>query len=317
MTAKHGEFTRIAEIARRLALPSTDVVLGIGDDAAILKGSPHAQVLSVDAQVEHVHFARNLLPMTDIGFRAVVAALSDLAAMGAKPRAALVSLIGPHDLAEEHLYEVADGIADASRRYLCPVIGGNLAAGPSLSITTTVIGHAPEKPLTRAGAQPGDGIFVTGDLGGAALGLALLQAGRPELSAYCVKRWRRPQARIEQGAALAGVAHSAIDISDGLLQDGGHLATASRVGLEIHVKQLPLHRDVREKASALGLDAIHLALCGGEDYELLFTAPPNVTPPVSHRIGTVVATPGVSIVDGSGRRISTPPSLGFDHFRRA
>lgn len=313
---RQGEFQRIAEIARRLRMPSADVVLGIGDDAAVLAAVPDRQVLSVDAQVQGVHFTRELLPMCDIGYRAFVAAISDLAAMGARPRAALVALILPTELPEAELYELVDGIADAQRSYACPVIGGNLAAGSALSITTTVIGSASESVLTRSGCRVGDALYIAGELGSAALGLFLLQAGRPELGPHCVARWRRPVARIDDGLALLGLATGAVDVSDGLLQDAGHLAEASGVGFDIELERLPLHDELREAARALGIDPFTLAVSGGEDYGLLFTVPLGVSPPVGRRIGVATSSPGVRLIDDAGQQVTKAGDGGYDHFRR-
>lgn len=308
------EFERIAEIRRRLAFASADVQLGIGDDAALLAPSSRAQAVSVDAQVEGVHFRRDLLSPADIGFRALASAASDLAAMGARPRAAFVALVVPPALSESDLYAIADGFAQAQRELGCAVAGGNLASGGELSITTTVIGDAPDAPLTRAGARAGDALLVTGDVGGAALGLALLHAGRADLAPGCVARWRRPRARIREGAALAGLASAAIDVSDGLLQDLEHLCEASGVGFELQLARVPLAAELERACAALGADPHALALAGGEDYELLFTAPAAERPPFGTRIGTATSATGIRILDASGRPVAPPSRLGFDHF---
>jgi thiamine-monophosphate kinase len=312
-----GEFERVAELRRRLAFASDEVELGIGDDAAVLAHSDRKQVLSVDAQVEGVHFERRLLAASDIGYRAFVAALSDLAAMGAQPRAALIALILPPALGDEELYALVDGIAEAQREHVCAVVGGNLARGGELSITTSVLGDAPSKPLTRAGAQPGHGLFVTGELGSAALGLLLLQAGKPDLAPHSVARWRRPSARVRQGQALVDIASCCIDVSDGLLQDLGHLSEASGMGFEIELDRLPIAAELFRVAPILGLEPSALALGGGEDYELLFTADPQA-PSAGHgtRIGTAVRAPGLRLVDAQGRSISAPSVRGFEHFTR-
>jgi thiamine-monophosphate kinase len=309
------EFQRIEQIRRRLAFASADVLLGIGDDAAVLAPSARGQAVSVDAQVEGVHFRRDLLEPADIGYRALASALSDLAAMGARARAAFVALIAPEQLPEEELYAIADGFAHAQRAFACAVAGGNLASGGELSITTTVIGDAPAAPITRAGARVGDALYVTGELGGAALGLHLLLAGRCELATECVARWRRPVPRLREGAALVGVATAAIDVSDGLLQDLAHLAEASDVGFELELHRIPRVAALAGASAAIGADPDALALAGGEDYELLFTAPPELRPAVGTRIGTVTVARGIRIVDASGRAIAAPPGPGYDHFR--
>ena len=270
-------------------------------------------MLSVDAQIEGVHFQREWLSLRQLGARAMAAALSDLAAMGAQPRAALISIICPAALADDELYTIMDGVGDAQPLYACTVVGGNLARGEQLSITTTVIGTAPARPMTRSGARPGDGLYVTGTLGSAALGLELLQRGRPELAPAHVARWRVPTARITEGSIAAEQAHAAIDVSDGLLQDLRHVCEASRVGCTIELAALPVP-DEAALAQDLGLDLTRLALRGGEDYELLIAAaePPegsNLT-----RIGTFSAERGLRVLGPSGAVSSADP-VGFDHFQ--
>jgi thiamine-monophosphate kinase len=310
------EFARIAEMRRRLSRDAAGVRVGIGDDAAVLDASDAQQVVSVDAAVEGVHFRCDFLTWADLGYRSLVAALSDLAAMGARPRASLLSLILPERVDDASLYELADGVAEAARKYGAPVIGGNLSAGGEVSITTTVIGECREKTLGREGARPGDGIFVTGGVGRAALGLRTLQAGSPERGAQFVDRWRRPAARIEEGLALRDIASAAIDISDGLYQDLEHLCESSRTGAQIDVDDLPLDEEYRAMAGAVGSDPLQLALAGGEDYELLFTADDGA--PVGKlgvRIGRVTDHAGhIDLRDGEGRAV-TLDRTGYRHFR--
>jgi thiamine-monophosphate kinase len=308
-----AEFERIGEIRRRLSYESAEVVLGIGDDAAILAPTECGQVCSVDTQVEGVHFRLDRSAPPDIGERALVVALSDLAAMGATPRAALVSLIVPTSLDETILFGIVDGIARTQHTYACPVVGGNLARGGELSITTTVLGAAPTAPLTRGGARPGDGLFVTGELGSAACGLALLLGNRANVNHPFVQRWQHPVARIAEGRRLAGVSSAAIDISDGLLQDLGHIAQASGVGFELTLTTLPLHPDLLQTAPSLGLQAHVLALTGGEDYELAFTVPVGREPPLGTRIGTVTSGPQIRVLDPNGHEVDFA-NTGFDHF---
>jgi thiamine-monophosphate kinase len=308
------EFERIAEIKRRLAMVSAELVLGIGDDAAVLAPSTRAQVWSVDAQVEGVHFRRGLLAFEDIGYRAFAAALSDLAAMAARPRSALISLCLPKAMSDADLFAIIDGVGQAQREYACVVSGGNLAASSELSITTAVLGEALSSPLTRGGVRAGDALFVTGELGGAALGLKLLQNGNALRAPGCVQRWRRPRARIAEGLQLVGVASAAIDISDGLLQDLAHLAEAAGVGFELEAAQLPLDAELVQLAPALKLDPIAFALCSGEEYELLFSAGPEASPALGTRIGRAVKKPGIRLLDARGREIALPEATGFDHF---
>lgn len=307
------ERARVAEITRRLARASPEVRIGIGDDAAVLVPTRHGDALSVDANVEGVHFRRSLLSDREIGFRATVAALSDLAAMGATPRALLSALVVPEALDDEALFELVDGIAEAADAYGAHVVGGNLTTGGELSITTTVVGHAPPSPLTRAGARAGDALFVTGTLGGAALGLALLEAGRRE-PAMIVARYMRPSARVHEGARLVGVATAAIDVSDGLLLDLERLCEASGVGATLRAAAIPREPGLDTHAPPVGRDALTLALTGGDDYELLFTAPPTVALSIAAtRIGEVVAAPGVRLLDASGEPLPLPPVHGWGH----
>lgn len=309
------EFLRIAEIKRRLSIDSDQIEVGIGDDAAVLAPSDASQVLSVDVQVEEVHFRREYLSFDDIGYRSFVAALSDLAAMGAQPRAALLSLILPIALSDDQLFALVDGIAEASACYHAPVVGGNLSKGQQLSITTTVIGQISGRVLTRCGARSGDAIYLTGAVGYAALGLKCLQSEEADKGMEFVRRWRRPTARLDQGSRLIGLATAAIDISDGLLQDLSHLCQASKLNAEVEIGNLPLESSYLQLAEELNCDPVELALTGGEDYELVFTAPKDT--PVkqpSIRVGRMLEGPGQIVVrDPKGRSINYK-NLGFRHF---
>jgi len=308
-----SEHERIAEITRRLqsgGVPTT-LRVGIGDDAAVLRASARDLVLSVDASVEGVHFERAWLAPEDIGFRALSAALSDLAAMAAEPRCALVALTCPAELDDATLYAIVDGFAQGQAHYGCPIAGGNLAAGPALSITTTVVGESPERPLLRSGARAGHGLYVTGTLGAAAIGLQLLRTHREHLGPEQVARFRRPTARIEEGRAIAAYASACIDVSDGLLQDLGHVCAASGVGCDVELACLPLPAGsplTRE-------ETLELALRGGEDYELLVAAEavPSSSPLV--RIGTFTTELGIRTLDSTGSPTAHAQLAGFDHFR--
>jgi len=309
------EFDRIRELAQRFKQDSGGVQLGIGDDAAVLRAQPQPVVLSVDAALQGVHFDPAFASYREIGARAFTAAVSDLAAMGSTPLAALCSLIVPGALPRADFSELNAGLAEAAEHYACPVIGGNLAAGPALSLTTTVVGTLARPGLYRSGAQPGDQVYVTGPLGSAALGLRLLQLGAAARSASFVQAFRAPGARIAQGRALAGLATSAIDISDGTLQDLGHICEASRLGAELELTRLPLAPGMRELALALGEDPVRLALQGGEDYELIYTLPAGVPDPCQGtRIGRMLDEPGpVRVLDAHGQPLALE-GHGYRHF---
>ncbi len=300
-------------------MPAPSIELGIGDDAAVLAQSDAKQVVSVDASFENVHFTLQHGALDLLAERAFVAALSDLAAMGATPRAALVSLAVPSAFSDDSFEAVTQGIARAAQHYACPVIGGNLSSASEISITTTVIGEVIGTVLQRAGARIGDGIYVTGILGAASLGCALLEAHAqhahdPRAEPF-IARWQKPTARIREGLLLRGLASAAIDVSDGLVQDLEHLCSASGVGATIETTSLPAARGFSELAHALGRDPLQLALAGGEDYELLYTLPQlAAAPDFGTRIGTITAHVGeVHLLDAGGRTLDLSVR-GYDHF---
>jgi thiamine-monophosphate kinase len=310
------EFDRIARLRERFKHGAgAGVLVGIGDDAALLAADGDRLALSVDCAVEGVHFERAFGPLATLAARAFSAALSDLAAMAALPCAALSSLILPAQLTEAEFDGLIDGLASAAERYACPIVGGNLASGRELSITTTVVGRVHGDGLLRSGAQPGDRVCVTGSLGGAALGLRLLQRGAAERGPAFALRWQEPQARIAEGQQLRALASAAIDVSDGALQDLGHLCEASGLGAELFAEALPYQPGFVELARELGEDPVSLALCGGEDYELLYTVArdaPSIGPGTC--IGRMTSTPGrPSVLAADGRALGLSIS-GYRHF---
>jgi thiamine-monophosphate kinase len=313
-----SEWDRVAALQAIFARPAlAGVVVGIGDDAAVLDPGPDPLVWTVDAAVDGVHFRRDLLSFVDIGYRATMAAASDLAAMGAAPRGLLSALVLPPDVGDAELAELAAGQRAAADALGTAIVGGNLARGSELSITTTALGAAP-RPLTRAGAQAGDALWAAGALGLAAAGLALLLAGRSAVSPAAraaVQIWRRPEARLAAGIAARGWAHAAIDVSDGLAQDAGHLARASAVDVILDAATI-VSPALREVAAELGDDPLDLALHGGEDYALLVAAPDDAGLAGFTRIGSIVPAAGAGSVqlrrdDGA---IVALVARGFDHF---
>ena len=315
------EFGRIDLLTEILGAPRADIVLGIGDDAAVLAASRNPLAASVDVAVEGVHFHRDWLSSRALGRRAFMAATSDLAAMGAKARAALISLVLPGDYHDADLAELARGVRDAADETGCVVIGGNLARGGELSMTTTVLGELSGKPLTRGGCRVADIIWVTGCLGAVGLGLqALLRfgTGAPGDLQGFIERWRSPTARLAEGRALVGLASAAIDISDGLVQDLGHLCRLSAVDALLEAQSLPRAAGYAEAADLLEVDALGTMLHGGEDYELLFTLASGIEPPVpATAIGRIEAMgpggePTVRLRESSGVR--TIGGGGYRHF---
>lgn len=310
-----GEFERIARLAARFGTPPPGTVIGIGDDAAVLTPTASPLVWTIDAQVDGTHFRLDWLDWEDVGYRSFMAAASDLAAMGAAPLAALSALCLADEVDDEALDRLAKGQADAARAVGAAVVGGNLARGRETSVTTTLLGHCP-KPLLRSGARPGDGVFVAGELGEAAAGLAALMSGRRDAATEtCIATWRRPRARMAEGLALRDVATAALDVSDGLSQDAGHLAESSAVTITFEEAALRSVASpaLEAAAAAVGRDVLGLMLEGGEDYALLVTTAVDGIPGF-RRIGRVEAGAAHVILErADGTRTSVDPR-GFDHF---
>lgn len=302
---KGAEFDAI----RRLLAVWGDRAEGIGDDAATLAITPGAQlVASVDATVEGVHFREGWLEPAEVGWRATAAALSDLAAMAARPVGVLVALELPPAW-RDRLEALAEGIGAACALAGAPIVGGNMSAGERLSLTLTVLGEA-ERPLHRRGARVGDTVYVTGSLGGPGAALDAWERGRVPDPAHRA-RFAHPVPRLAEAHWLADAgATAAIDISDGLLADAGHLAAASGAGIAIDAAAVPL----------LAGASPERALASGEEYELLVTAPAGLSVgafaarfalPLT-RVGEVVA--GVAGVSLRGATASVANATGHDHF---
>ena len=290
-------------------------LLGIGDDAAGLAASQGPTLVwTIDGSVEGVHFRRDWLSLEDVGWRATHAAVSDVAAMGAVPVAALCHLVLPSTLTAAELRQLGRGQASAARELACPVIGGNVSSGPRLELATTVLGEVPPRraALTRGGARPGDELWLLGDVGLAAAGQRALEAGLSlRALGACVAAWRRPRARVTEGLALQGRATACIDVSDGLVGDAAHLAGASGVALVLEEQRLsPVLAALERAGRRLGTTALELALWGGEDYALLATGPASRRPEGAHTIGQVEVGAGVWL-DVRGER--RPVEGGFEH----
>ena len=327
--AEIGEHELIERITRRLEMPSW-VEVGPGDDAAVVK-PPRGlrEVLTTDALVEGVHFDFAFTPPDAVGHRALAVNLSDLAAMGAEPRAVLLSLALPGGMASAALDGVLAGFLRQAQAYRTVLIGGNISRthGP-LVINVTAIGTVkPRRALTRAGARAGDDVYVTGTVGDGATGLTMLRSNPAVATAEsdCVARYLRPDARVRAGLQLAhhGAASSCVDLSDGLADGLRQLAGASGVGIEVDAAALPISGEARAWHAAAGTDPVAAALGGGDDYELLFTVRPRHRGrlrgarrrigdlPIT-RIGVVTRGDRVALRDASGCR-ELPP--GFEHFR--
>lgn len=266
--AEIGESALIARLARRAErVPGPGWRLRIGDDAALLR-PPAGQdlVFSTDAVVEGTHFRRGRETPRTVGRRALAVSLSDLAAMGARPVGALLDLAAPATGALREFDAVVAGFVDEGRRHDCPLVGGNLARSSRWSLDVTVIGAVPRgRALRRRGLRPGDGLYVTGSLGGAALARLRADARGGRLT-------RVPTPRLDAGRALARLAgaRACLDVSDGLATDLGHLLAGDGLGARVDPARLPRPRGFDRACRALGLDPTGVITGGGEDYELLF-----------------------------------------------
>jgi thiamine-monophosphate kinase len=297
------EFDRI----RRILATLGDIAEGAGDDVAVIPEGDGNLVTSVDSTVAGVHFRTDWLSAEEVGWRATAAALSDLAASGAAPVGMLLAWTIPAATSDLELEAMARGVGALARAAHAPVLGGNLTGGELLSLTITVFGRT-RRLVTRRGARVGEAIYVTGTFGGARVALTSWQQGSTPSPAARVA-FARPYPRLAAGQWLvARGATAMIDVSDGLGGDAGHLAAASGVGLEIDLARVPVHPAVHGRGVRGELAASVFAALGGEDYELLLTAPEGAIDPAHAepaagvsltRIGTVVAGGGARfLLDG-------------------
>jgi thiamine-monophosphate kinase len=277
-----GEFDLIAAIRERLPVPGPRVRLASGDDAAVVEPRA-ATAITVDAVVDGVHFHLDQFGPKAAGRKALAAALSDLAAMGAAQGEAYAVVGAPAELADDDLLRIADGLAEVAERETVSIAGGDLVSSPVLIISITAIGYEPggTRLVSRAGARPRDVLAVTGDLGGAAAAVDLLDGAEPtgalpaDQRDSLLARQLNPIPRLREGRAIAAAgARAMIDISDGLGADAGHLAEASECRLEIDLGKLPLAPGT-EAVAGDRQAALELAAGGGEDYELLVALPPE------------------------------------------
>lgn len=315
-----GEIELIRRHFAELTPRRADVALGIGDDAALLEvPAGHELAVSTDVLVEGVHFIAGTDP-ADIGFKSLAVNLSDMAAMGAEPRWATLALTLPA-ADETWLSGFAAGFRELALRFDVALVGGDISRGP-LSINVQIMGVVPRgTALRRDGARPGDHVYVSGELGGAALALKLLDAAAATVPSVCLERLHRPIPRVVAGSALRGVAHSAIDVSDGLFLDLSRLVQASGGGAVVELDRVPLCAPVA--AIADPDERLRLGLGSGDDYELCFTAPPGSgtalagiagkTGVAMTRIGEITAGDRVRWLRGDGSEFR-PGAGGYQHF---
>jgi thiamine-monophosphate kinase len=347
-----GEFGLIGRIQKLAPRKSSSTLIGIGDDTAALKlSASHTLLATTDLLLEGVHFDLAYTDFYSLGWKSAAANLSDIAAMGGVPRYCLTALGIPQRTTTEQVTEFYRGFNALLKRHAAELVGGDTCSSRTgLFISVTALGEAaPSRLVTRAGAKPGDRIYVTGALGDSAAGLEILKlrisdsrlrnlgSSRPRgkdansvirnsqsAVRMLIERHLRPVPRVAEGRklALARCASAMIDLSDGLSSDVAHICEQSRVGAQIFADRIPLSPALRKMSGELARPLLQYALSGGEDYELLFTVPldrvkklRSLKLPITE-IGTIASGKTALLVDHRGRKMPLPPS-GYDHFRKA
>jgi thiamine-monophosphate kinase len=300
------------------------LVIGIGDDAAVWRGDASIQLATVDTMIQDVHFSLETITWRELGWKSLAINLSDIAAMGGVPQYALIALALPEDTEVEAVTRLYEGMIELARQFKVAIVGGNVSRSPVISVTITILGHSLEnKVLRRASARPDDIIAVTGYPGSAAAGMEMLKRKlkfKPEAARYLRDAFLRPLPRLVEGQQLVkcGVT-TGIDTSDGLLADLRHICEASQVSARVDTSRIPVHPAVKE---GFGEKATEMALSGGEDYELLFTAGARVIERVKKEIACPVASIGkittgqpgrIDLVDAKGSPVN-PGKTGWTHF---
>lgn len=319
-----SEFDIIAQFFTR-SYNRPDVILGVGDDAAIVAPKAGQQlVITTDTLISGVHFPSHTQAI-DIGYKALAVNLSDIAAMGATPLYATLALTMPNS-DRAWIQNFATGFFELAEQSQTALLGGDLTCGP-LTITIQLIGSVPPlQAITRGGAKAGDRIFVTGQLGAAGLGLQIAQQQcaltNLQATTEVLNALNRPTPRLAVGTALRGIAHSMCDISDGLCQDLSHILERSYVGAKLWLDKIPIHPVVRTEISAIA--ALKLALTAGDDYELCFTAPKSAQPKLKEialatncpitEIGIIVKDQGLQTDGTDSEALKNLMASGYQHF---
>jgi thiamine-monophosphate kinase len=317
-----GEFGLIDLLAKMEVGEDERLLIGIGDDAAAWQGDPSIQLASVDSFIQGVHFTPETTPWAEVGWKALAVNISDIAAMGGIPRYALVSLALPADSEVNDITALYTGLLKVAKRYGVTVVGGDISQAPMVAVSITILGSNPtQNILTRSDAKVGEMVAVTGSLGAAGGGLELLKSQRqldPEAENHLKNAFLHPTPRVAEGLLLIeqGV-KTAIDISDGLVADLNQICKASKVGARVEVERVPVEPALID---AFGKKALEMALSGGEDYELLFTAGGDAIERIRKAasvpvtvIGEVVEGKTTTLVDKRGQPVELKQS-GWKHF---
>jgi thiamine-monophosphate kinase len=318
-----GEVALIEKLAAMVAQKNRELLVGIGDDAAVLTiagDKQHYLLVTTDTLVAGDHFNPSWSSAEQIGIKSVECNISDIAAMGGAPAFMFISLVLTPATRVEWVEELYHGIADTCKKYQVTVAGGDTTHGPAETINITLLGRVSKKNLClRSQAQPGDILAVTGMLGGSSAGLHLLRKDLP-LSPYLREKHLNPKCRLDAAQKIAPLVHAMIDISDGLASEVNHICRQSNTGACIRVKDIPLHEEIKIAGKKLGVDPIEFALNGGEDFELLFsTNEKNLTridrTGLSYYIVGKITDreQGCVLIQESGEKV--PLKGGYDHFK--
>jgi thiamine-monophosphate kinase len=324
--ADKGEISLLERIRERFRANAKDLIAGIGDDSAVIVPRDRSLLLTTDLMTAGVHFDLDFTTYFQLGFKIISVNVSDIYAMGGTPRFVLLDIAAPGTTDDKMFDSFFDGVREAMRLYGVMLVGGDLSSSKVLTISGTLVGYA-RKPVTRSGARPGDRIYVTGSLGESACGLELLKKIKKPVATERGDRINRPlgwatmrplllrhlMPEARKPGKISGVATAMIDVSDGLLIDLWRLCDESRVGARIYVKRIPISTQMKKVATFLNLDPYFLASTGGEDYELLFTAPPGRKVVNAHCIGEITDSERIFVGrDGTERPFSHE---GYQHWR--
>lgn len=306
-----GEFGLIDRITKKPK--SKNVLVGIGDDAAVVKMEKDLQVLTTDCLVEGDHFKREWFTPRQIGMKAIEINVSDVAAMGGIPKYVLVSLCLPQDLEVDFVEEMYKGMWKACDKYNIEIIGGNMTHSKQIVISITLTGEVDEKNLClRSGAKPGDFIFVSGHIGNGRAGLRIFQE---KLKGFedVRKKYLEPKAQLKKALEISPYANSMIDVSDGLAPEARHICEQSKCGAIIYKDKIPIDDEVRNIAKVLGEDEYDYALFGGEDFELVFTVPKEYLGKVNGFLVGEITDKEYILLSSTGK-VKKLIESGYDHF---